>query len=293
MIDWLAHFFHTISRALQGLLDEMTTPIFVVAVLVILMLERVFPAKPAQKTFSIGFFQDVVWALVQAIALAMVVRAWMRVLRQLYERHLDFLALDFTMELPSWLSLLLAFLLMDFLRWLQHAIQHKQPWLWQFHAVHHSQRDMNLFSDFRIHPVDLMVRPTVYFLPLAIFGVSPPEMVWLGLILVWQARLYHANVRMNFGPLRYLFVTPQSHRIHHSVEARHHDKNFGACLSIWDRVFGTQWHENEDYPDTGIRDEAFPRETSTSVSRLIPTTAAQLIYPFTVIGKALSSRFRR
>jgi hypothetical protein len=78
--------------------------------------------------------------------------------------------------------------------------------------------------------------------------------------LVYATGFTHANLRWNAGAFGWLLVTPQSHRIHHSTEERHWEKNFGAILSVWDRLFRKQWHGTDDYPTIGIDDTAFPLE---------------------------------
>lgn len=290
-LDWLTRLFHAITDAVQDRFDDMTSPIFIGAVLLILVLERIIPAKPNQGIFSVSFFQDVIWAFIQGIGQATVLVAWVILLRQFYNHYLDFLTLNIDIQLPSWLTIVVVLVFMDFLRWLQHLIQHKVPWFWHFHVVHHSQRNLNLFSDYRYHVFEYLVRQTVYFIPVMMFGIPQTETIWMALILVWHARLYHGNIKANFGPLRYIIVTPQSHRIHHSLEERHADKNFGAFFSIWDWIFGTQYRGHEEYPDTGVRDQTFPHEQSASPFSLLLTPLAQMIYPFRAIGRTLIRRF--
>jgi sterol desaturase/sphingolipid hydroxylase (fatty acid hydroxylase superfamily) len=80
-------------------------------------------------------------------------------------------------------------------------------------------------------------------------------------------------------------VTPQSHRIHHSIEPEHQDKNFGSLFSIWDFMFGTQVTAWRDYPETGIADQAFPHETSGDIASLLLMPIRQMIYPLRQIVK--------
>jgi sterol desaturase/sphingolipid hydroxylase (fatty acid hydroxylase superfamily) len=97
------------------------------------------------------------------------------------------------------------------------------------------------------------VRNAVQVIPFLVLAAGTPAIAAFNLFLLWHARLYHANVRTNLGVLRYVVVTPQSHRVHHSVEARHHDKNFGAFLSVWDRLFKTHYiGDDDEYPATGL-----------------------------------------
>ena len=295
-IPAVAWFVHNILVAWHAVLNragEMIAPTFLAFMLGILALERLFPARPRQKVVSASLAQDAVWFLIQSAGEATVLAAYAVFLAGIYERHLDFLTIQPMTALPAWLSLVSGIVFMDFLRWLQHVVQHKVPWFWHFHVVHHSQRNLNLFTDFRYHVVEYLVRQTVYFIPLMMFGVELPEMILFSLFLIWHARLYHGNIKSDFGLLRYVVVTPQSHRVHHSIESRHRDKNYGAFLSIWDRIFGTQYRGHLEYPETGISEASFPEDGSIAGFKLILKPIEQMIYPFQAIGKSLCGKLRR
>ena len=88
------------------------------------------------------------------------------------------------------------------------------------------------------------------------------------------------NIKSNFGPLRYIFVTPQSHRVHHSIEPEFFDLNYGVTLCVWDRLFGTHSHTDHAYPETGIKDPSFPLETKYKASSMPIVLLRQLFYPF-------------
>ena len=135
-----------------------------------------------------------------------------------------------------------------------------------------------MFTDLRIHPVEHLVALTIRFVPVMVLGLSKPEIFNLALITLWYTRFIHANVRTNLGPLRHVLVTPQFHRIHHSIEPRHRDQNFGVIFSFWDRLFGTVYPGCDEYPATGIADEDFPHETS--YREILTAPFKQLAYPF-------------
>jgi hypothetical protein len=98
-------------------------------------------------------------------------------------------------------------------------------------------------------------------------------------------------VKANLGPLRYLLVTPQSHRVHHSIEARHADRNFGVILSVWDRLFGTQWQGADEYPECGSAEPGVPLERSAADIVRLSAAWAQCAYPFRrLAGKAETAR---
>src|SRR5262249_2339003 len=151
----------------------------------------------------------------------------------------SFLTVHALDHFPQMARLALAILLADLLAWTQHWVKHKVPWFWQIHAVHHSQREINVFTDYRFHYFEYLISRPIVMLPLMMLGIDTPKIFAYTLFVAWYPRLYHANIRSNFGFLRYVFVTPQSHRIHHSIEKQHADKNFGLIFSFWDRLFGT------------------------------------------------------
>jgi sterol desaturase/sphingolipid hydroxylase (fatty acid hydroxylase superfamily) len=138
---------------------------------------------------------------------------------------------------------------------------------------------MNLFTDLRVHSVEYLIAQTIMFIPLFMFPLDYPTIMGYGAFMIWYTRLIHANVRTNFGPLGLVFVSPQYHRIHHSIEFRHRDKNFGVITTIWDRLFGTIYPARDEYPQTGVDGVVF------SLERMTPRAWAvslfdQLIYPF-------------
>jgi sterol desaturase/sphingolipid hydroxylase (fatty acid hydroxylase superfamily) len=203
-----------------------------------------------------------------------------RLLYAVYAKHLSFLTLPVVAALSAPVALAIGAAVLDLTRWCQHWLHHHVSWLWPFHAVHHAQRELNLFSDYRIHFMEFLVRRPVSVLPMLMLGLQAPEITaWL-LLLAWHARLYHANIRSHFGLLRYVIVTPQSHRVHHSRDPRHMNHNYGAMLSVWDYLFGTQYRQYDVYPETGIDDEKFPIENAQSISSMLTSPLRQMSYPF-------------
>ena len=99
----------------------------------------------------------------------------------------------------------------------------------------------------------------------------------------WHTRFCHANVRTNLGVLRWVLVTPQSHRVHHSLDPAHRDKNFGVTFSLWDHLFGTQHRDYDVYPECGIDDHDFPFEQEGRGP--LAAIAAQLVYPFARLAR--------
>src|SRR5450432_1125570 len=237
---WFAYLLPRVRRLASGW-SLAAMLIYPAGFLAILLLERFFPAVPTQRTLSTGLVHDALWVLIEAAAGVLLVSWYSRLIYSIYARHLNFLTLPFARTLPVAVTLVIAIVVLDFTRWCQHWLHHHVKWLWPFHAVHHSQRELNLFSDYRIHFMEYLVRLPVSVLPMLMLGLQAPELTWWLLLLSWHARLYHANIKSDFGPLRYLIVTPQSHRVHHSKVSEHLNHNYGAMLSVWDYLFRTQY----------------------------------------------------
>jgi sterol desaturase/sphingolipid hydroxylase (fatty acid hydroxylase superfamily) len=183
-----------------------------------------------------------------------------------------------------------ALFLTDFFTWCTHWAHHKVPTLWGFHAVHHSQQHLNALSDNREHVGETIISAALVYLPARILGLEAEAASTLAFIGVYVQILSHANIRTGLGPLRYLLISPQAHRIHHSNLPQHFDKNYGSCFAIWDHLFGTRYHGNDEYPTTGILDENFPMERSSRPCSLLAGWIRQTVYPFAGIFKSV---FRR
>lgn len=260
--------------------EVLLSPWFHASVLVVLLCERIAPVHRDQAPFARGVRQDLVWAAYGVTLEVLVVGAYVVVLRQLYRSHLSFLTIQAAAAWPWMARVVFALLFADLVKWFTHVARHKVPLLWRFHAVHHSQRELNFFSDFRIHPLDALGDHLVRFVPIFMVDPSFATIAAVEWARQWHARLYHANVRTNFGWLRYVLVTPQSHRVHHSVEPRHQDRNFGATFSVWDHLFRTQYRDYGEYPRTGIRDATFPVEQDACRAQPLGCFLRQLVHPF-------------
>jgi sterol desaturase/sphingolipid hydroxylase (fatty acid hydroxylase superfamily) len=150
--------------------------------------------------------------------------------------------------LPSWpiadagLTLVAGFLLLDFLRYAVHRCEHAVPLFWRFHALHHSDPDVDVTTAVRHHPVEYVPASGVYWLAVIVLGVPAVVVATHGLAVFGTAALQHGNVRLPQWlerALQPVLVTPDMHRIHHSVVFEQANSNYGGVLSIWDRLFGT------------------------------------------------------
>lgn len=140
---------------------------------------------------------------------------------------------------PGMVQFLEAVLVADIAGYAAHRATHTVPWLWRFHAVHHSVEEMDWLASSHLHPVDQIFTKLCTFLPLYLLGFSKATFgVYLILVSI-QPIFVHANVRFRFGPLRYLFATPEFHHWHHSAEQEARDKNFAPQFPWLDYLLGT------------------------------------------------------
>lgn len=146
----------------------------------------------------------------------------------------------------------LAILIFDFAIWAQHLITHKVPVLWRLHRVHHADRDIDVTTAIRFHPVEIALSMLLKIGLVYLLGPSALAIILFEIILNGTAMFNHANMRLPLGVdrvLRLFLVTPDMHRVHHSVKRREHDSNYGFSLSVWDRLFGTYIAQPEEGHD--------------------------------------------
>ena len=164
------------------------------------------------------------------------------------------------------LSFLLYFVVLDFFEYWYHRAQHKWRWLWALHSLHHSQENMNLWSDDRNHLLDGLVHDLLFGLVALVIGVQPGQYILLVSVSRMLQSLQHANIRIHFGRIgEYLLVSPRFHRWHHAIGIDHESSgkytlgghNFAVLLPIWDVVFGTR-HVTRGFAMTGVRDQLPP-----------------------------------
>lgn len=151
-------------------------------------------------------------------------------------------------ELPFWVEFVLALLILDFAIWLQHLVSHKVPIFWRLHQMHHADRDIDVSTAIRFHPIEIALSMLWKILLVLVFGPAAVAVVAFEVILNGCAMFNHANIalpRWLDAALRTVIVTPDMHRVHHSVIRREHDSNYGFNLSVWDRMFGTYTHAPE------------------------------------------------
>ncbi|WP_137043894.1 sterol desaturase family protein [Pseudolabrys sp. FHR47] len=158
---------------------------------------------------------------------------------------------------PMWTQVILAIAAAEFGLYWGHRIAHEWPWLWRFHAVHHSVTRLWIVNTGRFHFVDSFKSIGLGMAILLALGAPMEVLIWLSAITAFVGMLTHCNVDMKFGPLSWWFNTPELHRWHHSKDLREGNKNYSENIMLWDHVFGTFYNARDYRPpvDIGIQEE--------------------------------------
>lgn len=140
-------------------------------------------------------------------------------------------------------AVIISFFVLDFFGgWLVHLIQHKTKILWRFHVVHHSDNNVDVTTGLRHHPVESVLRGVFFLAGVVVAGAPVYAVMIYQTMLVLATQFTHANIRLPHWidrPLSFVFVSPNMHKVHHHWQQPYTDSNYGAVLSVWDRIFGT------------------------------------------------------
>lgn len=156
------------------------------------------------------------------------------------------------------LQFLLLILIADFLAYWRHRAEH--AWFWPIHVVHHAPHELHAANDIG-HPVQVWFSVLFISLPMSLIQIDGPTTPFVvGFVVSLLSYYIHSPIDVHFGPFRKVMVDNRYHRIHHSLEPKHFDKNFGICFSLWDRMFGTAYDpEPGEWPAVGVAGVEPPR----------------------------------
>ncbi|CAM2888234.1 sterol desaturase family protein [Vibrio mytili] len=144
--------------------------------------------------------------------------------------------------IPWWLNVLCGVIALDLVIYAQHVMFHRVNFLWKLHRMHHADLDIDVTTGTRFHPVEILISMVIKIAAVIALGISPTAIVMFEILLNASAMFNHSNAKLALpidATLRQLIVTPDMHRVHHSVIPKETHSNFGFFLSVWDRLFGT------------------------------------------------------
>ena len=208
------------------------------------------PWRKEQPRFRKDFWMDAFYMFFNFFLFSLLIfNALSNVVVNLFSDFLGVFGLENTVALhieawPKLAQLLLLFVVRDFVQWWTHRLLHAVPFLWEFHKVHHSVEQMGFAAHLRYHWMETLVYRTIEYLPLAMIGFGIDDFFFVHMFTLAVGHWNHANIKVNLGPLKYIFNHPNMHMWHHAhdlPEERRMGVNFGLTLSIWDYLFKTAY----------------------------------------------------
>ncbi len=250
-------------------------------------LENIFPK---QLNYTVvgrkGFWTDILYLVfidfaIQVIGLYAVCSGIEFLMRKLFSSAgMELPLINLHEALPPTLRFIVFFLLIDFLQWFAHFVMHRSNFLWQFHKIHHAQEQLGFGSTRHFHFGEYLILKPAFWIPFALCGFQAElYVVWYVWIAYMLTFLSHCNIKINWGPIKYIFITPETHYWHHSknIPGRF-GNNYASSLVIWDLIFGYFYNPKDKKPILGIPDNDVP-----------PTFLGQMAYPFKSLFRMKSS----
>jgi sterol desaturase/sphingolipid hydroxylase (fatty acid hydroxylase superfamily) len=202
-------------------------------------LERLFAKHPEQPTFRPQWRVDLTYFFLNTLLIQLTTLLTMRPAMVFFDWARIPAVQEVVSRLPLVIQIPAVLLVADFTQYWVHRAFHAVPFLWRFHAIHHSAEAMDWLAGSRLHLVDAVVTRGLTYVPIYVLGFSDVAMAAYVVIVVVQATFIHANVRWEFPGLRRVVATPCFHHWHHAAEPEAVDKNFSVHSPLWDWLFGT------------------------------------------------------
>ncbi|HKB11569.1 MAG TPA: sterol desaturase family protein [Vicinamibacterales bacterium] len=218
------------------LLDPLKSTLLAAAIFI--PFERLAAERPGQRVFRRGWLTDAMTGVLNALVLLLVFFFAV----SMVDRAAALIApgvRGWVAARPLALQVIAAIVIGDLGVYLAHRLMHTVPALWRIHAIHHSADEMDWLVASRFHAVDLLITRFATLAPLIALHVSPAALAIAIALFGWQSYLVHANVRLSYGPLRWLVVSPEFHHWHHGAEREAFDRNYASVIAGWDVLFGT------------------------------------------------------
>jgi sterol desaturase/sphingolipid hydroxylase (fatty acid hydroxylase superfamily) len=247
-----------ITQLLDGLLRFFDLRGFLLVCIIFVPLERLLALHPGQRVFRKWWWNDLIYVVFNRLfinaGLGVLIVGVIALTHWLVPAEWQ----AAVAAQPYWLQVGEVIVLADLGFYSAHRMFHTIPWLWKFHAIHHSIEELDWLAAARVHPLDQIVTKGVSVLPLFALGFAAVPIGIFSAIYFWHSILVHANVRLNFGPLRWLIASPEFHHWHHANERAAYNTNYAGQLSILDKLFGTMYMPEGRVPAKYGVDEPVP-----------------------------------
>jgi sterol desaturase/sphingolipid hydroxylase (fatty acid hydroxylase superfamily) len=236
------------------------------------LLELLFPWRKNQKSFRKDFWLDAFYMYFNFFVFTIVISGFYKILASLYNDFglsIKSLVLFDISNVPVWLQLIIFFVLLDFVQWFTHLLLHRYAFLWNFHQVHHSVKEMGFAAHLRYHWMEnILYKPLKTIAVMLLGGFEPEQAYIVHFVAIAIGHLNHSNIKISWGVFKYVLNSPVMHLYHHAkILPKHLNKgvNFGISLSVWDYIFKTNyipessgnvvlgWRGDEDFPKSFLK----------------------------------------
>lgn len=210
-------------------------------------LEMLFPWRKNQSFFRKDFWLDAFYMYFNFFIFTTIISGVYALISNAFSSvgiEMNSLSIIDIKALPTWIGLLIFFVLLDFVQWFTHVLLHKIPFFWQFHKVHHSVKEMGFAAHLRYHWMEnILYKPFKTIAIMLLGGFEPTQAFMVHFVAITIGHLNHANLALDWGPLKYLLNNPVMHLYHHakSLPKGRFGVNFGISLSVWDYLFNTSY----------------------------------------------------
>lgn len=245
--------------------------------LLVWSLELLFPWRKDQAVFRKDFWLDGFYMFFNFFVFSIVISGIYELLNLFFNKlglsHQSLTILNIS-DLPKWLQLLVFFIILDFVQWFTHVLLHKFSFFWRFHKIHHSVKEMGFAAHLRYHWMENILYKPLKTIGVMILGGFEPEQAYIvHFLAIAIGHFNHANIKITWGPLKYILNNPVMHLYHHAyvLPKNSFGVNFGISLSLWDYIFKTNYIPE----DSGTVKIGFPGDENVPKSFL-----GQLLYGF-------------
>ena len=222
--------------------------------LVVWIFEIIFPWRKSQKIFRKGFWIDIIYMFFNFFLFSIIIvgfyEAFNKLLYDLSGIASNSIALIDLSTFSQISQLIIFFITLDFFQWLTHIMMHRFDFLWKFHKVHHSVKEMGFAAHFHYHWMEnILYKPLKVFAVILIGGFEPEQAYLIHFLTITIGQLNHSNIKLSYGDFKYIFNNPIMHLHHHASSSSNNFKtgvNFAISLSIWDYIFKTNYIPNEN-----------------------------------------------
>lgn len=222
--------------------------------LVVWIFEIIFPWRKSQKIFRKGFWIDIIYMFFNFFLFSIIIvgfyEAFNKLLYDLSGIASNSIALIDLSTFSQISQLIIFFITLDFFQWLTHIMMHRFDFLWKFHKVHHSVKEMGFAAHFHYHWMEnILYKPLKVFAVMLIGGFEPEQAYLIHFLTITIGHLNHSNIKLSYGAFKYIFNNPIMHLHHHASSSSNNFKtgvNFAISLSIWDYIFKTNYIPNKN-----------------------------------------------